>query len=507
MKNNRTKNAAKNIVFGLLLKIIQIVIPFCIRTVMLYYLNAEYVGLNNLFTSILQVLNLAELGVGSAMVYCMYKPVIEKDETKICALMKLYKIYYRVIGFVILVTGILLCPFIPNLIKGTIPSGLNIYILYILNLMATVLSYWLFAYKNAVIQAHQRNDIISKITIIVNLIQYFLQFIAICVYKNYYMFIILNLLGQCAINVLISNASSKLYPNYNAVGTIKQIEKKEINKKVGDIFTAKLGMVIVNSVDSIVISAFLGLTSLAIYQNYYYILSAIIGIISVIFASCTSGMGNSIILESKEKNYNDLKKFTFIIAGIACICVCCFLNLFQDFMTLWVGNDLLLNFGCVVCFCIYFWVYEMNTLLTTYKDAAGIWNKDKFRPLVTALTNLILNLILVNYIGIYGIIISTILSFVVIGTPWLLRNLFTEVFKKNAKEYVIDLIKYAIVAVIMCLITFVICSFIKTNLLFAIIIKGFVSSIVSGLMWLIIFRNKKEMKASFKMIMRIIKRS
>ena len=150
----RTKNASRNIVFGVVLKLYQILVPFAIRTIMIYFMGVEYLGLNSLFTSILQVLNLTELGVGSAMVYNMYKPIAENDAKSICALLNLYKLYYRIIGVVIAVIGIGLTYFIPQLVQGELPGGLNIYVLYLLNLAATVMSYWLFAYKSALFTAN-----------------------------------------------------------------------------------------------------------------------------------------------------------------------------------------------------------------------------------------------------------------------------------------------------------------------------------------------------------------
>ena len=143
MKLDKAKNAKRNIVFGTVLKLYQILLPFLFRSIIVYTLGVEYLGLNSLFTSVLQVLNLAELGVGSAMVFSMYRPIAEDDEAKICALMHLYKIYYRVIGAVILVLGLLLTPFIPNLINGSVPNDINVYVLYIMNLLATAFrNYW-----------------------------------------------------------------------------------------------------------------------------------------------------------------------------------------------------------------------------------------------------------------------------------------------------------------------------------------------------------------------------
>lgn len=506
MRIERTKNAVKNIIFGILLKIFQIIIPFLMRTALIYTLGVEYLGLNSLFTSILQVLNLAELGVGSAMVFSMYKPIAEDDSKTICALMKLYKKYYRIIGWVVLIAGIIVCPFVPYLIKGDLPGELNVYILYIINLLATVFSYWLFAYKNSLLQAFQRIDTISKVTMFVNTIQYTLQFIVLFLLKNYYCYIILTLLGQIMVNIITSIVVSKMYPEYKAIGNLEKSKIKGINRRVKDLFTSRIGGLIVNSADSIVISAFLGLTMLAVYQNYYYILTAIITLVAVIFSSCTAGIGNSIITETEEKNYKDLKKITFIVGWIAGICTCCFLNLFQPFMTWWVGSDLLLDYSCVICLCIYFWVYEINTLLITYKDAAGIWHKDRFRPLITAITNLTLNLILVRYIGIYGVILSTVISTVVVGLPWLLYNLFTEIFKRDIKEYVCNLIKYVFATIVMSLFTYVCCNLIQGYSILIILVKAIICVVISTIIWIVVFKRTDEMKETIKLVNKILKR-
>ena len=194
MKINRTENAVRNILFGGILRVYQIVIPFVMRTVMIYCMGVQYLGLNSLFTSILQVLNLAELGVGSAMVYSMYKPIAEDDTDTICALMGLYRTYYQCIGLIIAVIGVGLTPFIPKLIKSDLPVGINIYALYLLNLSATVLSYWLFAYKNSLLQAHQRIDVTSKVTLITNTFQYVVQIFVLAVLKNYYIFVVVMIL-------------------------------------------------------------------------------------------------------------------------------------------------------------------------------------------------------------------------------------------------------------------------------------------------------------------------
>ena len=253
MRIERTKNATRNIVFGSFMKAYQMIIPFLMRTAMIYFMGVQYLGLNSLFVSILQVLNLAELGVGNAMVFSMYKPIVEDDEMTICSLMRLYRTYYRIIGSIIAVVGIAVTPFIPKLIKGDIPAELNIYILYLLNLAATVLSYWLFAYKNSLLQAHQRTDVSSIITVITNTLQYGLQLLIILFFKNYYLYIIVVLATQIFNNILTAIIVTRMYPKYKPVGRLEKKEIKKINGRIKDMFTGKIGSIILNSADTIVI--------------------------------------------------------------------------------------------------------------------------------------------------------------------------------------------------------------------------------------------------------------
>lgn len=214
MKINRTKNAARNMVYGIVLKLYQIIVPFLMRTAMIYFMGVQYLGLNSLFTSILQVLNLVELGVGSAMVYSMYRPIAEDNKEEICALMRLYRLYYRIIGMAIGILGIMVLPFLPYLIEGEIPNDVNIYILYLLNLGSTVLSYWLFAYRNCLLNAHQRNDVINKIMMATTTVQYALQLIVLCFLKDYYLYLIILLVTQAANNIITAIITMKMYPNY-----------------------------------------------------------------------------------------------------------------------------------------------------------------------------------------------------------------------------------------------------------------------------------------------------
>lgn len=495
MKIERTKNASRNIVFGFALKMYQLACPFIIRTIMIHTLGMEYIGLNSLFTSILQVLNMTELGVGSVMIYSMYTPIAEDDTETICALLNLYKKYYRIIGFVILTVGLVLTPVIPHLISGDLPFGINIYTLYYLNLCITVFSYWLFAYKNSLLVALQRSDISCKINIFTNTIQYIIQIFVLLVLKNYYYFLIVALFCQIINNLSVEKVTKRRYLQYLPTGKLDAQVIATINHRVRDLFTNKVGGVIVNSADSIVISAFLGLSMLAIYNNYYYILTSVIGFITTIYSSCTAGIGNSLITETKEKNYADFKKLTLLITWIVGFCTCCFLSLYQHFMLIWVGVKYVLDFSAVICFSLYFYTYEINQLFVTYKDAAGIWHQDRYRPLITALINLFLNLLTVNYIGIYGVLLSTVVSTLVVGMPWLLKNIFSTIFKNQMKNYILLLFKYTIVTVFACLITYIICSFIPSEGIIYFTLKMIVCCIVPNIIYYLYNRKSKEFES------------
>ena len=500
MKIERTKNATRNIIFSSLQKIYQLLVPFIMRTVMIYYMGAQYLGLTSLFTSILSVLSLAELGVGSAMVFSMYKPIAENDYTTICALMRLYRTYYRVIGGVIAVIGILIIPVVPDLVQNGLPAELNIYVLYIMNLSSTVLSYWLFAYKNCLLSAYQRNDISSKIILVTNTLQYLIQFAVIVFIKNYYLYFLVAIATQIVTNIVTAIIVNKIFPQFKPIGKLEKNEIKSINQRVKDLFTAKLGYTIVNSADTIVISAFLGLEMLAIYQNYYFIMTSVLGFVMIALNSCTAGIGNSLIIESMEKNYNDLKKMNFLLGWINTFCVSCMMCIFQPFMKIWMGDKLLLPTVYVVLFCIYFFLYSTNQLLCTYKDSAGLWHSDRYRPLTAALFNLILNLILVKEYGLFAILLSTILSYILIGMPWLIHNLFTKLFERSPKEYIVIQLKNIFVTVVITGIAYGICSLMPGEGIINIVLRLLVCGILSIFVYILFMRKSAEYVSSLDLL-------
>ena len=246
-------------------KIFTIFFPFLIRTVLIKKIGIEYAGLNSLFSSILQVLNLTELGFASAVVYSMYKPIAEDDKDTICALLNFYKRVYFIIGLVILALGTAVMPFLPHLIKGNVPQDINIYVLYSIYLVNTSLSYLLFGYKNSLLNAHQRRDVISNILTITQGLMNICQLLILVTIKNYYLYVLMMPIFTVLNNVMVGIETKRMFPEYSCKGKLDISVKKDIRKKVAGLMISKLAQTSRNSFDSIFISAFLGLAMTTIY--------------------------------------------------------------------------------------------------------------------------------------------------------------------------------------------------------------------------------------------------
>ncbi len=505
MKLERTKNAARNIVFDGTLELVNMLFPFVIRSVMLHCLGTEYLGLNGLFKSLLTFLNLAELGVGSAMVFSMYKPIAEDDTPAICALLRLYRTLYRIIGLAIAAVGLLLLPVLQNLIKGDLPAGMNLYILYLMNLGNTVMTYWLFAYKSSLLQAHQRRDVISKVGLAVRLTEYILKILILVYTRNYYLYLIVQLLCQLAVNILTAVYASKMYPRYVPEGKLPKEKTMDIFRRVRDLFTSKLSATVFDAADTLVISAFMGLTVLAVYQNYYYIITALRMMLLVILNACMAGVGNKLVMESKEANYRDLEWISLLFSWLLGVSSSMLLCMYQPFMHLWMGEENMLAFGFVLCFVVYYYSMGANKLINMFKDAAGIWRRDRWRPLTAALVNLSLNLATVRWLGLYGVLLSSVFSIVFVQIPWLFHNLFQEVFPRQLMGKYIRLFGgLTAVALISCGASWFVCSLFSLNVWPALMVNAAVSFIIPNLCYYAVYGRNTVFRESLSQLKRIL---
>ena len=435
MQESRTKKSVRNIIWAVINKVAIIIMPFIVRTVLIYKLGAEYTGLSGLFTSVLTMLSLAELGFSNAMVYCMYEPIHNDDDNTVCALLNFYKKIYRYIGLIILAVGIILTPFLNDFINGDVPSDINIYILYFIYLSNTAISYFLFAYKSSLLTAYQRNDKISIIGLVCNMILYSVQIIVLLVTKNFYLYAIALPLSTLAMNIAYEKTSKKFFPQIVCRGQIGKELKTKIKKRVVGIMLYKLSSTTRTSFDSIIISAFLGLVILTQYQNYFMIISSVLGVLSVVSNAITASVGDSIVEKSEDDNYKDFRKFLFVYMWVAGVCAVCILGLIQPFMKMWVGEKLLLDLTMAILFTFYFYVQTMGDMVFVYRTAAGLWWEDRIRPMVEAVANIVLNIVMVKICGLYGVIFATIITLIGINFIWGAYILFKHYFKRSMIEY------------------------------------------------------------------------
>lgn len=490
----RTKSSIKNLVFALLGQAFGLIISFISRIIFVKVLTDEYLGLNSLFTNILTMLSLVELGIGSAIVYSLYKPLALKDKEKIKSLMQLYKNAYRIIGIIIFILGFLFLPFYRYLINE-IPDISNLDFIYCLFVMNTSISYF-YSYKRSLIISDQKRYIAT----IYRYLFYFLlnvaQIFILLLTKNYILFLILQVIFTWLENVFISLKANKMYP-YLLEKDTQKLDKEEyqkIKQNIKAMLFHKIGGVAVNSTDNILIAKFVNLVSVGLYSNYYLIINALEIIIIQFFNAIVASIGNlGATKKSREvKETFDITLFlNFIIFGISSICL---LILFNPFIELWLGNKYLFDFKIVLTIVICFYLKGIRKTCLTYKDALGFFKEDQYKPIIESIINLVVSLILVKYIGLIGIFIGTIISTLTTSLwvePYVLYKCY---FKTSVKEYMIRTTSYFIVTLIGYFISIMLCDLIHINPIINLILKAIICIILPTIIYIICFRKTNEFK-------------
>ena len=504
---SRSKNVKRNIIWGVTQKVLSVLLPFFVRTALIYSLGAAYVGLNSLFTSILSVLSLAELGFASAVAFSMYEPIAKEDKRQVLLLLQYFRKVCRAIGIAILVLGLCLMPFLDYMIEGAKPEDVNLQVAFAIFLANTVISYLACGYRQTLLDAYQRNDVVSKVNTAVSLILNLTQIVLITLVPNYYLYALALPLLTIAQNMAIAYLSNRLYPEYRSANFIDSdlnaCEKRKIRKRVAGIMVYRTCQITRDSFDSIFISAFLGLTVVACYSNYFLIVSSLLAILEVMCSAMTASVGNSIASESSEKNFKDMRLFMFLYATIATVCLACFLSLCQLFMTLWVGDGLLLSDSVVILLGVYFYVRVIGDIRSVYVDATGLWWELKGRSILEALLNIVLDYLLVQVIGVAGAILATVVSMLLINYFWGSEVVFSHYFKnKKLHIFFLDNALYTIAAVIACSAAWLICSQFGALSWIWFVIKGIVAVLSSSAVLLILFFKSKRFKEAWTFIRR-----
>lgn len=504
--DSRTKNSKRNIISSYLYIIVNYGFQFISRSILIIYLGSDYLGLASLFNSILHFLNMAELGFAGAIVYNMYKPIAEKDESKICALLNYYKKIYRKIGTVILCLGLILIPFLRYLIKGEYPIDINIYIVFSLYLFNTVISYFLYAYKTSLLEASQRMDLVKVSYLIISFIQYPLQILSLVLLKNYYLFVGLMILGTGGKNILSAVFAKKQFPMYCCKGDISVSVKENIGQRVKGLMIGSISSA-TSTIDTIVLSSFVGLVAVAKYNNYILIMTGIGSIIALLRNGMQSSVGNSVAVESVEKNYNDLFLWQFLFSVIASWCVSCMFALFQPFMKIWMGEHMLLSLIDVIIICLIFNVGIIQHSYYLFLSACGLWWELRWAYLFEVFSNLLLNIILGKLLGITGVLISTLFSVVVSGLFWQCTLIFKNYFCISPKPFFRKQLLYFFVSIIVAVCNYFVCFTIGKNTIGKVgfVLQLIISVLLSGLLLFIIYFKTNMFKKSLSFFLRVIR--
>ena len=496
----------KNIIWSFAGKIINILLPFVTQTCLIYILGVQYVGLNGLFTSVLTMLSLTELGIGSALVFSMYRPIAEGNDAKVCALLAFYRKCYHIIGCVILTAGLILLPFIRHLISGDVPDNINVYVLYAIYLFNTVLSYFLFAYKTSLLNACQMVDVISRIDIFVNIIKCILQLSGLLLVSSYYVFVWVIPLTTVIRNLCVEIWTRRKYPHYRCQGKLLLSDIHQIAEKVKGLFFFSISGIVVTSADNIVVSACLGLVILGKYNSYFYICNALIGLMDIVSAAVIPVIGNSIVVEDKEKNYRNFVQFNLLWQCLLSWCAISLLCLQQPFIELWAGKDVLLREDVAILFAVYFYSRKTGTMIWTYKSAGGIWKEGRYVPLISAMVNLVLNLILVNYIGLRGVLLSTIMAMLLISVPFGGKVLFDVYFNYDHawKNYMFSQVKMFLLTLLMGTVTYSICKMFPLQGFVCLLVRGIICLIIPSLLLWLCYHNDPRLKGMGLLLQRVI---
>ncbi len=418
MQIDVVNNAKKNLSFGLMNRMILLLCPFIERIAIRSVLGAEYLGLGSLFSSVITVLSLSELGFSAAMVYNMYKPAGEKNIGKMNALLNYYRRVYRLIGLAILGAGVALIPFLPSLIEGSPPEGVSLTGLYLVYLGNTAASYFLYAYLSSLIVVHQRDDVQSLINSVVKILLTGAQLAVLYTTGNYLLFSLLMPLFTVLNNLLLGWRVHRMFPQYRPAGDLTRQDRAEIRKHVAGTFIQQACTVTRNSLDSICISGFLGLTMTAIYNNYYLIINGVTAFTGLVTAAFTGGVGNHVATRTPEENYSEMKRLDFVYLWLGGWCMICLLCLYQPFMKLWMGADMLLPGSAVLLLSLYFYLLKMGDMRSMYTSASGLWWDQRWRAVGETVMNVVLNIVLGKLIGIHGIILATMISLFLCNYLW-----------------------------------------------------------------------------------------
>ena len=453
---NRTHYAMKNAGFGILSKILTLLLSFISRTIFIYVLGSVYLGVNGLYTEILSLLSFAELGFGSAMTFSMYKPVVVHDHDKIVKLLDFYKRVYRIIACMIAILGLCFVPFLGDIVRGAdwlTRNELRAY--FLVFLFNTVVGYFV-SYKFTYLNALQQNYIQTNIDVIVTTVSNVVQIVVLLAFRNFLLYLLANSIVLLCSRVFVTVYLNSRYPilKERAEEPLSKEEKAPIYKEVKGLAVHQFASVAVHSTDNILISTITeqGIAAVGLISNYTMLISSVLGFVTILFNSVTSGLGNLVASSTTQnfrKVFHEINFVNFWIYGFCCIA---FWLLIPPFITLWIGADKLVDSPAFTLIIINCYLQGQSTAYHNARIAKGNFNKDKVWAFVQAIVNLVISVVCAKNYGLVGIYIGTVVSRMVyvIFRPY---STYEFLFGEKSIEYYKNLVKYFCEVVFAALIT------------------------------------------------------
>lgn len=405
---SRLDFAKRNMRFGYLATLTSMLSSFVLRTVFIRELGISYLGVSGLFTNVLGVLSFAELGIGSAMNFSLYKPVAEGNLPLARSLLRFYRRAYRIIALSVTCLGLSLLPFLHHVVKDPGDVG-DIRIYYVIFLFNNVISYFA-VYKTSIANAEQRNYLVSNINTAASILTVAAQVAVLLIWGSFLGYLLAQTAMRLAQQIFLNAYLSKRYSHFLSgdVLALNEDELRPIKGNIGALVWHKIGDIGVHQTDSIVISAFIGLSTVGFVSNYTYILQSVSSLLWVAFGAATSSFGNLIATGSAGQRYNAYRVYRFIAFWLYGFCAIAMFVLFEPFVTLWIGAEMIIPDYVVLLMIVDFYMLGHRVTITNIKSAAGLWQPDKYLPLVQAAVNLVVSILLVREIGLVGVYIGTL---------------------------------------------------------------------------------------------------
>lgn len=453
---SRIRNASLNAVVSIVTQVTILIVSFVCRTFFIKVLGAEYLGIDGLFSSILTILSLAELGFGSAIIFDLYKPIAEGNIAKARQFITLYATVYRIVMIAVSVVGLALMPFLPSIINlDKLSVDVNIYFVYILFLANTVSTYFLASYQSILI-VNQLQREVSSIQLEMKLVVTSLECLVLFFFKDYYAYLTVKVVGNFVQVYLIKVRANKKFPEL-CVRSDEKLTKRELSKiwnNVGALFIRRIGSVVLSSTDNIIINTFISTVMVGVYSNYVLIVSSVKTITGQIFSSVTASIGNYIATQNNRETEALFRFYSFMTYLIYGFCGICIFTLANRFISLLWGDDYLLSIWVVFVIVVDFFLQGFTFSIIYFRDAAGFFVQGRFRPVFSAVINIVLSILLIKPLGVVGVILATVISRLLVSAWYDPYILYKNLFKTNVWRYYGIVALYTLIVLALCLLSY-----------------------------------------------------